>query len=404
MPELGFLPTWPLRYNPVFLFGVLLLAGWLGGWAVERALGLPRITGYVATGMVLGPSGIGWLGPVGLDEIRIFVDIAMGVVLFDLGRRLHLGWLWRERWLLVTGLTESAVAFALMYWTLGVLGVEPVHAAMAAAVGMSTSPAVVLLVARDLRAEGQVTERALNLVVINSALAFLLFTLLLAYVHLEFQAGWSTALLHPLYVLAGSLLLGWLLSMSALGLARWTGKREENQLILLVGAITVAIGLAYSLKLSLLLALLALGVASRNLDRSRVLTPVPLERSADLFFVLLFVFSGASLPLGQLLELGWIAAAYAVARFAGKFLVILSFSRLNGLGYREGAWLGLTQLPMSRIAIVLVASTMTLYPEFGARLAAVVLSAVALVELVGPVAVQVALRRSGEARREEATS
>ncbi|HSD59372.1 MAG TPA: cation:proton antiporter, partial [Burkholderiales bacterium] len=235
----------------------------------------------------------------------------------------------------------------------------------------------------------------------NSALAFVLYTLLLSHVHLKLHAGWFMAVLHPLYVLGGSLLLGAVLCLLALRLARWTGKREESQLILLVAVITVAIGLAFSLKLSLLLALLALGVASRNLDRGRVLTPVPLDRSADLFFVILFVFSGASLPLGKILEVGWIAAAYAAARFCGKFLVILAFSRLNGLAFPQGAWLGLTQLPMSRFAIVLVASTMTLYPEFGARVSAVVLSAVALVELVGPVAVQAALRRCGEAQREE---
>ena len=401
MPEISFLPSWPFRYNALFLFGVLLLAGLLGGRLFESLLRLPRITGYVAVGMILGPSGVEWLGPVGLDEIRIFADIALGVVLFDLGRRLDLFWLWRERWLLVTGLMESAVAFALMYWTLGVLGVQPGHAAMAAAVGMSTSPAVVLLVARDLRAEGQVTERAINLVAINSALAFVVYTLMLPYVHLEYQAGWYTALLHPLYLLAGSLLLGAALCLLALGVARWTGKRRDSQLILMVGVITAAIGLAYSLELSVLLALLALGVASRNLDRARVLTPVPLDRSADLFFVILFVYSGASLPLGQLQEVGWIAAAYAAARFAGKFLVILAFSRLNGLAFKQGACLGLTQLPMSRFAVVLVASTLTLYPDFGAQLAAVVLSAVAMVELVGPVAVQFALRRCGEAHSEE---
>ncbi|HEX9181221.1 MAG TPA: cation:proton antiporter [Burkholderiales bacterium] len=401
MPELGFLPSWPFRYNALFLFGVLLLAGLLGGLLFERVLRVPRITGFVVVGMALGPSGLAWLGPVGLDEIRIFADIALGVVLFELGRRLDLFWLRRERWLLITGLMESAVAFALMYWTLGALGMPPNQAAMAAAVGMSTSPAVVLLVARDLRAEGQVTERAINLVAINTAVAFVVYTLMLPYVHIENKAGWYTALLHPIYLLGGSLFLGTGVCLLALGAARWTGKRRDNQLILLVGAITAAIGLAYALGLSVLLALLALGVASRNLDRARVLTPVPLERSADLFFLILFIYSGASLPLGQLPEVGWIAAAYTAARFGGKFLVILALSRLNGLAFRQGAWLGLTQLPMSRSATVLVASTLTLYPDFGARLAAVVLSAVALVELVGPVAVQFALRRCGEAHKEE---
>jgi len=47
--------------------------------------------------------------------------------------------------------------------------------------------------------------------------------------------------------------------------------------------------------------------------------------------------------------------------------------------------------------VVMVRDTALLYPSFGMELAAVVLSAVAALELVGPLATQFALRRAGEA-------
>jgi hypothetical protein len=55
---------------------------------------------------------------------------------------------------------------------------------------------------------------------------------------------------------------------------------------------------------------------------------------------------------------------------------------------------------MSGLAVVMVYDTALLYPRFGAELAAVVLSAVALLELIGPLATQFALRRAGETHPE----
>ena len=103
MTQLPFLPQWPLLANPLALFGVLLFLGLIGGEFSKRALKLPRITGYVLVGVALGASGLKLLDDVLIAQSWIFVDIALGLILFELGRRLHLGWLRRDRWLPATG-------------------------------------------------------------------------------------------------------------------------------------------------------------------------------------------------------------------------------------------------------------------------------------------------------------
>src|SRR6185295_15573401 len=100
-------------------------------------------------------------------------------------------------------------SFAFMYYAVTYFGVGSLHAAVAAAIGVATSPAVVILVAQELKAEGQVTERALNLTAINSVVAFVLVTMLLSWVHHEYRGGWMVAMLHPVYLFGGSLLLGY---------------------------------------------------------------------------------------------------------------------------------------------------------------------------------------------------
>jgi Kef-type K+ transport system membrane component KefB len=397
----SFLPQYPFVTNPLLLFGLLLLAGYAGGELMQRVLGVPRIVGYALIGLVLGASGAEVLDARRVNEAWIVVDIALGLILFELGRRLDLAWLKRDRWLAATGVLESALAFVFVYIALVVFGVEPLVAAMAASIGMATSPAVVMVVAQELRAEGQVTERALNLVAMNSVIAFVTATMLLSWIHHEYRAGMIMVLLHPVYLLAGSLLLGCGAALAALLLGRWLGKNERSQYVLALGLVVVVVGAARMLEVPAVLAVLAFGVLSKNLDARHDLMPFDVGRLGQLFVVVLFVVTSATLKVGELVSGGALAAAFVLARFAGKSLGVLVLTYLSGVRRGVAGLLCLVLTPMSALAIAMVRGAGELYPEFGARLAAIVLPAVLILELVGPVAVQFALRRAGEAAREE---
>ncbi len=393
-----FLPQYPFVTNPLLLFGLLLLAGLLGGELVKRVLRLPRIVGYVLIGLTLGAGGLGVLDAGLVRDAWIFVDIALGLILFELGRRLHFAWLRNDRWLLATGLLESALSFGFVYFALIYFDVKPIYAAVAAAIGVSSSPAVVLLVAQELKAEGQVTERALNLVAMNSVIAVVLTTMLLSWVHHEYRAGWTMIALHPVYLLGGALILGYLASIATILLARWIGKHAERQLVMLLALIVLTIGAARMLEFSVLLALLAFGVFSRNLDERHDLMAVDLSGVGQMFYVVLFVVGGARLDVLGLMTGGAIAAAYVTARFVGKSIGVMSLTYFSGARAGAAGLLCIALTPMSGIALAMVHETANLYPRFGAQLASIVLSAVLILELIGPIAVQFALKRAGEAR------
>lgn len=397
---LNFLPSLPPSPNPLVLFGLLLLAGLVGGEFVKRLLHLPRITGYVLIGMLLGASGFRLLDDKLIAEAWIFVDIALGLILFELGYRLDISWLRKDRWLLATGVLESALSFGFIYFALIYFDVRPLYAAVAAAIGVSTSPAVVMLVAQELRAEGQVTERALNLVAINSVIAFVLMAMLLSGIHQEYRAGWIMAVLHPAYILGGSLVLGYAACMLTLLISRWLGKSPGRHFVLLLALIIVTVGVARMLELPVLLALLAYGVMARNLDRRHDLMAVDISRVGQLFFVVLFVVGGARLQLSEMAAGGALGLVYILARFAGKSIGIMSLTYFSGARAGSAGLLCIALTPMSNTALAMVQGTATLYPEFGAKLAAIVLSAVLILELLGPLAVQFALKQAGEAAEE----
>lgn len=398
---LWFLPEWPPLLGELVVFGALLIAGLLGGELVNRWLSLPRITGYVLSGIAFGPEGLGLVRAPLLDETRVFVDLALGLIMFELGARLDVAWFARNRWLFLAALGESLGAFFAIYGGLLWFGYSPLLAGCAAAVGTASSPAVVILVAHELRASGQLTERMLLFTAVNCAVAFVTLMLLLPLVHLEHRAEWRSALLHPAYLLFGAALLGYVACRLMLALARWLGKREDRQFVLLVAAIVLVVGLARAAELTVVVALLTLGALARNLDHDHVLLPLRFGYAGQLLFVVLFVVTGASLDFGLLgSAVVVVAAAYIVLRFLGKAVAILAFSHLSGLRPGGAGLLAVSLLPMSGLAVIMVWDTAVLFPAFGMELAAIVFTAVAILELFGPLATQVALKLAGEAHTE----
>jgi Kef-type K+ transport system membrane component KefB len=251
-------------------------------------------------------------------------------------------------------------------------------------------------VAAELRAEGQVTERALIVTAINGVLAFLALTVLIPWLHFEYRGGWVTMIAHPLYLLGGSAVLAVLAGWLTLRLAGLIGKSAERQFIAVIAMVVLTVGVALALKLSVLLALLGMGALVRNADREHHLVVVDSGNAGQLFYVCLFVITGASLDLALLATAGAAGLAFVLVRFAGKAVGVLAAAPLVGLEWRKGVLLATALAPMSGLAVVLVHQTAALYPEIRASVAPVVLAGVVILELAGPIATQFALRRAGE--------
>ena len=399
----GFLPTLPFQLSYPLLFGVLLVAGMLGG-EMARALRLPRILGYIIVGFVLAPLAQAMsLDPL-LEEARIFVDLAMGLVLFDLGRRMNLQWMKREWTLAASGLAESVLTFGAVFATLLAFDFPPVKAGLAAAIAIGTSPAVVLLIVQDTRSEGQVTERALNLVALNSLLASILATILLTSVHLQAKMDLESALLHPLYLFLGSLALGAMMASFSRLVARTVEKTKDVHFTLIAGLVVGAVGIAVLLKLSVILSLLAFGLFTRNDPRGHDLLNVNLAPASRLLYIVLFVITGASLPLPALAYGGTVAVAIVAARALGKFVGVMAFAPFSGLKPRQAVGLGCTLMPMSTLALMLQHDVAKHFPAYGQDLTAVFLGAVIVMEIAGPIAVQWGLQWAGETEPDPTTA
>jgi Kef-type K+ transport system membrane component KefB len=398
--SLSVLPQGPPAMNVLLVFGMLLAFGTLGGLLAARVRWLPTITGFMAIGLIVGPSGIGLLSRESLDGAKVLVDIALGLILFQLGVTLHPWLALRNRALVVTSLVEGGATFAailaLMVW----IGSPPVVAVLAAAIAVSSSPAVLMHVAHELHAEGPTVDAAEALVAMNNVLAFLLFSLALPFALRDSKVGLETALLLPAYqafgAIAVSVAVAWVVTRIAL-----LTRTDEHHLrfALVVGAVMLSLGLALALKVSSLFASLTLGIACRWLQRGSRLTRVQFGGGADVFFIILFVFAGANLHVHEMIKYAPVALAFVLARSVAKMGSVYGCGLAFKHPHRQSISAGMLLLPMAGLAIGLVQTTSGLLPELGAQVSAIVLAAVALFETIGPPIAALALRLSGDAGR-----
>ena len=93
-----YLPEWPLEVSPALWLALTLVIAVLVGEVLVRQLRLPRIVGYIGIGVLLGPGGLGLIPELPEAEWRLVVDLALGILLFELGSKVNLRWLRANPW------------------------------------------------------------------------------------------------------------------------------------------------------------------------------------------------------------------------------------------------------------------------------------------------------------------
>ncbi len=388
--------TTPWALEPDTLLGAALLAllAALLGEVVWRRLRWPRLLGYSVVGTLVALSGAGASGHE--PALRLAIDGALALLLFEAGARLNLRWLARNPWLWATSLAEAALAAGAVWLVLRSLAVGPEVAAPLAIIAASVSPAVLQRVVGELRAAGQVTERLLALAALNTLYAVLALKLFSAGLLLSDPGTWLHALSPVLFSFCGSILVGAALGEGLALIARRFDLRDDNAMVLLLAAVLLALVFAKTLQLSALLVPLLAGIWLRNRSERPWVWPHHFGSAGGVLVLVLFVAVASAWRIDTIGATLGIAAALVLARAAAKATAVLMLARPSGLGLGQALCLGSALLPMSATAWVLGLEFSLRHPAAGAQLMPVLLSCLALLELSAPLLVMASLRAAGE--------
>lgn len=384
---------------PFIALALLLALATTVAELLHRTTQMPRVAGYAATGLLFGV--LGWSHvPSSLPLSpwsRLIFDLALGVLLFELGGRVRLGWLKHNPWILVQALGLGTAVSVGVYMGLRTVGLESATALACALVSLAGSPAVLLRTVSDSGASGQVTERALLFTALGTLAAVVAGRLFGGWLLHQQSPTDLGAVAAGLYLLGGSALMAALLAWLSTAVASRTQAGHENSMLLQLSVLALGVLGARALGLSSLLVPLLAGLLIKQVSPRPWVWPRQFGTASGIGVVLMFVLTTAAwnpawaatamLPAVVLLAMRWLAGG----------LVLAVLARPSGATERQALSTSLCLVPMCGTVLVVASDIAAAAPQ-GAlpQFVPVTVMAVALAELLGALLAWLGLRLARE--------
>lgn len=377
--------------------GLMIFVGMALGRLVKK-IKLPNVTGYLLAGLLLGPSILGLLSEEFLSGITVISDAALGFIAFSIGNEFKISYFKRVGATpIIIACLESFFAVAFVTVALMLAGYTTTFSLVLGSIAAATAPAATIMVIKQYKAKGPVTETLLSVVAIDDATALIMYSISIA-AATALSGGNATVkdlVLKPVIEIGGALVVGAILGFLFL-LPMKAFKKDGNRLSLIIAFIFVGLGLSQLCGFSSLLLCMAMGavVANFSPDVNQIMKLS--DRITPPIFMLFFVASGADLKLSVLPAVGLVGVIYIVFRVVGKMFGASLGAIVCKAGKNIRKYLGPALVPQAGVAIGLSLAASSVVPEHASEIRTVILCGTLIYELVGPVIAKTCLKKAGE--------
>lgn len=407
--------------NVLLCLGIALLVGLLMT-RLCKPLGLPAVTGYLISGILLGPyclgsigiDGIGFTGMEYVEGLALVSDVALGFIAFTIGNEFRVAQV-KAIGLQATVVSTMAAVLATVlviggFFVLHIIMPEIVTIPVAlvmGAIAAATAPAATLMVIKQYKAKGPVSTILLPVVALDDAIGLIIFAVCFG-IAKAVQTGHMNVLslvLEPIIEIVASLIVGGALGAGLSFVERFFHSRSKR-LSLTVAFVFLAVAIS-SLKFEIgdvhigfssLLLCMMMGTVFCNLcDFSEELMH-RLDRWTGPLFALFFVISGAELDLAIFAnwQIVLVGVAYIVLRCLGKYYGSFMGSKLTHCDDNITKYLGITLFPQAGVALGMMTVAAPALGENGVTITSLTLFSVMIYEIVGPLLTKISLTKAGE--------
>ncbi len=405
----------------LFILAIALLVGLLLT-RVVKSVGLPDVTAYLIAGILIGPFCLGKLGIEGLgfnsvEQVTTFgliSDIAMGFIAFAIGNEFRLNDLKKNgKQATVIGIIQAVAATLLVDVALIALhfmipDILSLPAAITlGAIASATAPAATLMVVKQYKARGPLTDILLPIVALDDAVGLVIFAVSFG-ISKSLASGTVdviSVIAEPIIEVVISLALGFVMGLIFNLVEKLFHSRSKRMsisitFVLLTVAITMfkfEIG-GIHIGFSSLLSCMMLGTVFCNVCEVSEELMDRTDRWTSPLYVLFFVFSGAELDFSVITNIAiiGIGVVYIISRSAGKYFGSLFSAKGVKCSETIIKYLGFTLLPQAGVALGMSVLAKQGLGEDGNLIRNIILFSVLVYELVGPTLTKMALKKAGE--------
>ncbi|MBQ4091162.1 MAG: cation:proton antiporter [Clostridia bacterium] len=410
---------------------------------VCKLLKLPAVTGYLIAGILVGSFCLGRVELGGyhlgfgasdfsdIAVLSIVSEIALGFIAFSIGSEFRLSELKKTgkqatiigiAQALVTSLVCVVVLIGLHYVLIAATGVDylPIPAVLIlSAIATATAPAATLMVVRQYKARGPLTNLLLPIVALDDAVGLVTFAILFGAAK-AVQGGNIdpvSIIVEPMIEIVASLILGALLGFVLSKLEKMFHS-NSNRLSLVIAFVFATVALTQlknihigevHIGFSSLLTCMMCGTIFCNVCECSDEMMSRADSWTKPLLIVFFVVSGAELDLNVFKEPVFVlvGVVYIIARCIGKYFGAMSSAKVTKCSPDIVKYLGITLFPQAGVALGMV-STVSADGVISSSVAStvrfVILFAVLIYEIFGPVATKWALTRAGDITEKPADS
>ncbi len=405
-------------YEILLTLTILVASGFIAGKLVQK-IKLPAITGYILIGLLLGPNLLGDYFPDSwitftegeLSHLDILSDIALGFIGYSIGIELFIPTLKKSgSAVFIITILQAVVTYAFVFVVVLLVSSELWLSFVLAAIAVATAPASCMMIIKKYNCKGPVTSTIIPLVGIDDAIGIIVFGISLslgvAFYDSSTALSVNSALLHPLKEIAESAIIGAIMGLVlALAYKFLFQNSEKKESLLDVSTLLVFLSViaAHEFGLSLILVTMVYGfVFTNTIDKeSFELQESVLDGLVPPLMIAFFVLTGTNLDIKVFADLDFavLMLAYVVARIAGKIIGAYTGAVITKSSDTVKKYLGTSLIPQEGVAIAFAAQASLQLPEAaGTMINQIVLGAVLINCIVGPILVKWSLTKAGEAR------
>ena len=402
------------------VLSVAILAG-LALSRLAKLVKLPAVTAYLVAGILMGPyilgalqlPGVGFKSMAAVKNYSIISDAALGFIAFSIGNEFRLSHLKKTgRQATVIGIVQAIVATLVVDAALIALHfampdkISLPAAIILGAIASATAPAATLMVVKQYKAKGPLTDILLPIVALDDAVGLVLFAISfgIAKALISGSVDVLSIVVEPLLEVVLSLLLGAVMGFLFNFFEKFFHSRSKR-LSISVAFVLLTVGISMlkfrvfgvHIAFSSLLTCMMLGTVFCNIcDFSEELMERADRWTAPLF-VLFFVISGAELELSVFTDwaIVFIGIVYILTRSGGKYIGAFCSTKATNCDSNIVKYLGITLLPQAGVSLGMASKAQALGAD-GAVVANIVLFAVLIYEIVGPLLTKISLQKAGE--------
>ena len=391
---------------------------------IARDLKLPIISGFLITGILAGPSVLGFIKPSEVYMLQPVDHVALGMIAITAGSELYLKAISGRWWSII------AVMFGLVAITLGIgasstyllrdhIGfMEGLNPSTAVAISMligtimiARSPSAAIAIINELRAKGPFTQLILGVTVLMDVVVIILFALALSVAHtlIDGQIFSQSLIAEVGFELVASFVLGLILPLPIQLILR-AQRRSWLRPMSLITASCLVFYIAdqchhlhptvfgIPLHVEPLLTCLTLGVWINNTSEQREELEFELHRLSPLVYLTFFTITGASLNLELLTQVWQAALLLFVIRLIGIGLGAAFGGFIAGEPQDQHRYRWMGFVTQAGVGLGLAQRVAREFPGWGESFAALMIAVIVINEMVGPLFFKRAIMKSGEAR------